>query len=102
MAVIHGMDLYIGQQVSDMGGDGFRVSDSATKVPTRLKEVQEQGVAEFGRAEEIRRRVSEPGNGLDVGVQRHSEFGNPEVSGGVDGRGSRSTAQRTSRASLRG
>ncbi|HEY1203603.1 MAG: ABC transporter permease [Bryobacteraceae bacterium] len=25
MAVIHGMDLYIGQQVSDMGGDGFRV-----------------------------------------------------------------------------
>ncbi len=25
MAVIHGMDLYISQQVSDMGGDGFRV-----------------------------------------------------------------------------
>jgi putative ABC transport system permease protein len=25
MAVIHGMDLYIAQQVSDMGGDGFRV-----------------------------------------------------------------------------
>ena len=25
MALIHGMDLYIAQQVSDMGGDGFRV-----------------------------------------------------------------------------
>jgi putative ABC transport system permease protein len=25
MAVIHGMDLYIAQQVSDMGGEGFRV-----------------------------------------------------------------------------
>ncbi len=25
MAVIHGMDVYIAQQVSDMGGDGFRV-----------------------------------------------------------------------------
>ncbi|MGE5647428.1 MAG: ABC transporter permease [Acidobacteriota bacterium] len=25
MSVIHGMDLYIAQQVSDMGGDGFRV-----------------------------------------------------------------------------
>jgi putative ABC transport system permease protein len=25
MAVIHGMDLYVAQQVSDMGGDGFRV-----------------------------------------------------------------------------
>jgi putative ABC transport system permease protein len=25
MAVIHGMDLYVSQQVSDMGGDGFRV-----------------------------------------------------------------------------
>jgi putative ABC transport system permease protein len=25
MSVIHGMDLYISQQVSDMGGDGFRV-----------------------------------------------------------------------------
>jgi putative ABC transport system permease protein len=25
MSVIHGMDVYIGQQVSDMGGDGFRV-----------------------------------------------------------------------------
>jgi len=25
MAIIHGMDVYIAQQVSDMGGDGFRV-----------------------------------------------------------------------------
>src|ERR1043166_9707121 len=25
MAVIHGMDVYIARQVSDMGGDGFRV-----------------------------------------------------------------------------
>jgi len=25
MAVIHGMDVYVAQQVSDMGGDGFRV-----------------------------------------------------------------------------
>ena len=25
MSVIHGMDVYIGQQVSDMGGDGFRL-----------------------------------------------------------------------------
>ena len=25
MAVIHGMDVYIAQQVSDMGGDGFRI-----------------------------------------------------------------------------
>jgi putative ABC transport system permease protein len=25
MAVIHGMDVYVAQQVSDMGGDGFRI-----------------------------------------------------------------------------
>src|SRR5207249_8482079 len=25
MAVIHGMDVYVARQVSDMGGDGFRV-----------------------------------------------------------------------------
>jgi putative ABC transport system permease protein len=25
MAIIHGMDVYIAQQVSDMGGDGFRI-----------------------------------------------------------------------------
>jgi hypothetical protein len=25
MSVIHGMDVYIAQQVSDMGGDGYRV-----------------------------------------------------------------------------
>src|SRR5262245_60535257 len=25
MAVIHGMDVYIARQVSDMGGDGFRI-----------------------------------------------------------------------------
>jgi hypothetical protein len=31
------------------GGEAGR-SDSATKVPARLKEVQEQGVAEVGRA----------------------------------------------------
>src|SRR6478672_12830518 len=25
MSVIHGMDVYVARQVSDMGGDGFRV-----------------------------------------------------------------------------
>lgn len=39
MSIIHGMDVYIAQQVSDMGGDGFRV--------VRLARIGEQDPKKF-------------------------------------------------------